>query len=199
MTRPAETERPSGPRLNFKPKVDKILELLVYLAHKRPNADQYQAVKLFYLADREHLNRFGRPITFDLYYALDYGPVASTALDLIKGRRPALRKAKIEQLPIKIEKRAHILILAEPKRSVNYDLFSKSDIEVFDKTIDRYGNCNFDALYKLTHSHFAYDAAWKSRTKGESRALMYYEDMLEEGAIKASILEDIEPVAERLK
>jgi hypothetical protein len=37
----------------------------LYLASKRPGVDKYQAVKFFYLADREHLNRFGRPITFD--------------------------------------------------------------------------------------------------------------------------------------
>ena len=37
--------------LKFHPKFDKIVELLLYLAHKRPDADKYQAVKFFYLAD----------------------------------------------------------------------------------------------------------------------------------------------------
>ena len=50
-----------GMPLEFKPKLDKIVELLLYLAYVRPGADKYQVVKLFYLADREHLIRFGRP------------------------------------------------------------------------------------------------------------------------------------------
>src|SRR5882672_10637583 len=90
--------------LEFKPKYDKIVELLLYLAHKRPGADKYQAVKFFYLADREHIRRYGRPITFDNYYALSYGPVASTALDLLNGASPAMLGANENTLPFKIEK-----------------------------------------------------------------------------------------------
>src|ERR1700688_4962714 len=41
--------------LEYRPKIEKIVELLLYLAHKRPGADKYQAVKFFCLADREHL------------------------------------------------------------------------------------------------------------------------------------------------
>lgn len=66
--------------LTFQPKLDKIVELLLYLAHTRPGADKYQAVKFFYLADREHIRRYGRPITFGDYVAMSYGPVASNAL-----------------------------------------------------------------------------------------------------------------------
>ncbi len=190
--------RPERPRLNFNPQYDKIVELLVYLAHRRPGADQYQAVKLFYLSDREHFNRYSRPITFDSYYALDYGPVASTALDLIKSRPGVLKKAGIEKLPVRTEQRANIIILAEPLRAIDYDIFSKSDLSVFDETLEKYGSKSFDELYKLTHSHFAYDVAWKNR--GDHRnALMHYEDMLEEGPRKAAILEALESIADHVK
>src|ERR1700739_3442083 len=73
--------------LEFKPKFDKILELLVYLSFTKPGADHYQAVKFFYLADKEHLNRYGRPITYEKYCALPYGPVASNVLDLLRGNK----------------------------------------------------------------------------------------------------------------
>jgi uncharacterized phage-associated protein len=190
--------RADKPRLNFKPQYEKILELLVYLAHKRPGADQYQAVKLFYLSDREHFNRNGRPITFETYYALDYGPVASTALDLIKERRVTMKRVGIEALPIRTEKRDRIIVLAEPLRAVDYEVFSKSDLRVFDQVIEEHGNKSFDELYKLTHAHFAYDIAWKNR--GDARhAPMYYEDMLDEGPRKAAILEALEPIAEHVR
>src|SRR5436190_7723614 len=89
--------------LEFKPKYDKIVELLLYLAHKRPDADKYQAVKFFYLADREHINRYGRPISFEKYYAMSYGPVASTVLDLLNGNLGPAKSAGINELPFTVE------------------------------------------------------------------------------------------------
>jgi uncharacterized phage-associated protein len=193
-----DRESPKGPRLAFKPKLDKIVELLVYLAHKRPNSDQYQAVKFLYLADKAHLNRFGRPITFETYYALDYGPVATNALDLIKGRSSVLKAAGIDALPVRLETRDKIVILAEPMRGVDYDVFSRSDIAVFDEVLSQYGSKSFDELYKLTHAHFAYSFAWKNRRQGK-RALMYYEDMLDEDSRKASKVSILEPLSENMK
>lgn len=40
-------------------------------------------VKLVYLADRTSLQRFGRPITFDTFYAMTHGPVVSSTMDCI--------------------------------------------------------------------------------------------------------------------
>jgi uncharacterized phage-associated protein len=73
------------------------------LAHARPNADKYQAVKFFYLADREHLARHGRPITNEAYYALWYGPVASHALDLLNNDAFVLKQAGLEKLPLRLK------------------------------------------------------------------------------------------------
>src|ERR1700761_4111780 len=112
--------------IKFRPKLDKIVELLLYMAHVRPNADQYQAVKFLYLADRAHLNRYGRPITFERYCALQYGPVASNALDIIREIPGALKGAGLSQLPFETKKLDNIIYIKDPKRSVNYDLFSKS-------------------------------------------------------------------------
>lgn len=40
-------------------------------------------VKLVYLADRASLERFGRPITFDKFYAMAHGPIVSSTMDCI--------------------------------------------------------------------------------------------------------------------
>lgn len=188
------------PRLAFKPKFDKIVELLVYLASKRPHADHYQAVKFLYLADREHLNEYGRPITFETYFALPYGPVATHALDMIKGDRGTLEKAGIDRLPIKIKKLDKTYILEAPEREVDLDLFSKSDLKIFDKIIKKHGKKSFGELYNLTHSHHAYKAAWDKR--GDKKAVpMNYEDMLQAGPIKKAgylkeaIVQELESVA----
>lgn len=190
----SETER-NEPRLVFKPKIEKIVETILYLVHKRPGLDQYQTVKLLYLADKEHFNSFGRPITFDTYFALDYGPVASHALDIIKFSRT---KGKRVELPLNVAKLDKIFVLSGPRRPVNYDLFSKSDLRVLDEVVSKYGDKSFNDLYELTHSHFAYDVAWSAR--GNSKAsLMHYEDMLEESETKAGVVENLEGVSTHMR
>jgi len=193
--------------LTFRPKIDKIVEALLYLAHKRPGADKYQVVKFFYLADREHLKRYGRPLTFDNYYALSYGPVASTALDLLNGAAPALFGAKEATLPFRTErgtvktksgKETETTFIREPSRDVNVDLFSKSDLEVLDEIISKYKNASFDDLYNETHKHFAYKNAWDHRRYGGDRAEMYYDEMIDDLAKRASLVEDLLPVAAKM-
>jgi len=193
--------------LEFRPKLDKIVELLLYLAHKRPGADKYQAVKFFYLADREHLVRYGRPITFENYFALWYGPVASKTLDLLNHRPWVLKQAGLKSLPFKTEvgpvttksgRISETTYIREPLREVDRELFSKSDLKVFDEILAKYGNASFDELYDITHGHFAYLNAWTTRKHGE-RAEMYYEEMIEDEARRAQLVEDVSSVAAHMK
>jgi uncharacterized phage-associated protein len=51
-------------------------------------------IKLLYLADREALIRWGRPITTDCYVSMDAGPVVSRIYDLIRNE-PSPNSAKI--------------------------------------------------------------------------------------------------------
>lgn len=190
--------------LGFRPKYDKILELLLYLAHRKPGADKYQAVKFFYLADKAHIERFGRPITYENYFALKYGPVASTAKDLLEGNAYIMRKAGVKALPFEVGSRAgkspdhrDILVIGKPRREVDFDIFSKSDIVVFDEILAEYGDCNFDELYQLTHGHEAYKRAW-SRRGGANRHPIDYAEMIEDSAKREKILADVGPVATRM-
>ncbi len=190
--------------LEFRPKIEKILELLVYLAHKKPGVDKYQVVKFFYLADREHLNRYGRPITYESYFALPYGPVASTAMDLVEGERWILKEAGIDMLPFDTEEKPTnkgklVTTIVGARRDVNFDLFSKSDIRVFDQIIKEYGDYSFEQLYELTHTHLAYKKAWENKKPNVKRAQMYYEDMIDDENKRAAIVEDLGPVAANIE
>lgn len=185
--------------LQFRPKPDKIVELLLYLAHSRPDADAYQAVKFFYLADREHLARYGRPITQEQYVAMEFGPVASTALDLLNGNPHTLKWAKIEALPFRTEQmerkgKTPLTYIREPFREFDSSLFSKSDLRVFDEILAKYGKMSFDDLYNLTHEHFAYKRAWDAR--GVMKASpMRYDEMIESPELRKRLLEDVGPVS----
>ena len=189
--------------LKFRPKTEKIVELLLHLAHVRPGADKYQAVKFFYLADREHLNRYGRPISFENYYAMSYGPVASTVLDLLNGNLGPAKSAGINELPFetlagKAKNGRDTTFIGKPRRPVNMDLFSKSDIKVFDEVVARYRDASFDDLFNATHEHFAWLNAWNTRKYGE-RAEMFYEEMIDDEAKRAALVEDIGPIAANMR
>ncbi|MCX7313464.1 MAG: Panacea domain-containing protein [Alphaproteobacteria bacterium] len=193
--------------LKFRPKLDKIVELLLYLAKRRPGADKYQAVKFLYLTDREHFQRYGRPITFDDYYAMWYGPVASNALDLLHEDYWTLRRAGINSLPFKTErgyvkfksgKDTETVFIRAPLRAVNDSIFSKSDIEVFDEIIEKYGDASFDELFEMTHKHPAYLNAWNNKPEGQKRAPMAYDDMIEDEVRRKSLVADLAAVSAKM-
>ena len=190
---------PAVEQLRFRPQLDKIVELLLYLSHVRPNADKYQAVKFLYLADKEHLNRYGRPITFETYYALPYGPIATHAMDLLERNAAVMTDAGIGELPFEVEDLDKITYIRVPKRAVDHDIFSKSDLAVFDEIIKKYGNFSFYQLYQLTHSHFAYKNAWEKRRRGAKRAKISYNDMVDETARKQEFINDISPVSQHMR
>ena len=54
------------------------------LKEKDSSLDKLKALKLIYFADRFHLRKFGRTITNDEYYAMNYGPVASGTKDILE-------------------------------------------------------------------------------------------------------------------
>lgn len=186
--------------LQFRPDHEKIVELLLYLAHALPGADKYQAVKMFYLADREHLLRYGRPITQESYVAMDYGPVASTVLDLFNHNRNVLaRFGGAEGLPFTFARKQRsngreLAILGEPRRQIDRSLFSKSDLRVFDEVIAKYGSYSFNQLFRLTHKHFAYTRAWNERN-GRNASQMRYEEMIESPDDRERLLEELGPVS----
>jgi len=175
-------------RIKFARKPVKIVESILYLALKGVQLDQYKLVKLLYLADREHLRRFGRPITFDKYVAMEFGPVASCAYDIVRGKK--VHGFDADLLPFELERHDKVISVVRPKREIVHDEFSRSDLAVLDEIADMYGDKSFSDLYELTHEHFAYHRAWSNRsTKADE---MRFEDFLEEDETKERRVSDLE-------
>jgi uncharacterized phage-associated protein len=114
-----------------------------------------------------------------------------------------MREAGIEQLPFETKTVPRtgpvkdLLILGEPLRDVDLDVFSKSDLKVFDEILEKYGNLNFQQLFDLTHNHYAYKRAWRER--GHMNAsVMRYEEMIEDEALRQKIVDDIGPISAHL-
>ena len=172
----------------FKPKPEKIVECLLYLLTKVEDLDQYKACKLIYLADVEHLNRFGRPITYDSIVALKKGPVPSTTYDIIKGNANGRKRVNFDDLPFDRKVEGKFIYLVNPKRAVNMKKLSESDIQILDEIIEEYAHQNFDELSNLTHEHIAYKNAWDARGQ-KDRVRMRVEDMIEDAPDKEDLID----------
>lgn len=188
---------PSGSDIiKFEPKTDKIIEAILYLAHKCTDLSRYRIVKLIYLADKEHLNRFGRPITYDTMVAMKNGPVPSMTYGILK--QDKRYSIPYKSLPFDyIEKGDHHYI-ENPKRDVDMKKLSKTDLRVLDEVIKEHGQKSFGALYDLTHEHKAYKNAQK-RKGSENNPRIRFEDMIEESANKKQIIDELLSVGEHIR
>jgi len=69
---------------NMYPDYEKITQALNFFIRKNSNSriNKLKAIKLLWAADRYHLRKYGRLLSRDDYYAMRFGPVASTADDI---------------------------------------------------------------------------------------------------------------------
>ncbi|MEP7246474.1 MAG: Panacea domain-containing protein [Gammaproteobacteria bacterium] len=65
---------------NFDP--DKAVEAILFTS-TTAGTTLYETLKLLYLADKLHLERYGRLIFGDHYVAMEHGPVGSDAYDVM--------------------------------------------------------------------------------------------------------------------
>ena len=140
---------------NLKRKNQKALETILYLAEH--DHRHYWVLKAIYLADKEHLQRFGRQIFDDNYIAMKDGPVPSLAYDLIKCARGDGRNFFADLEP---ENAINVpdCYTVTPKRPSNIELFSPSELECLDHALQIVKPLSFGQLKALSHDA-AYQAA----------------------------------------
>jgi uncharacterized phage-associated protein len=92
-------------------------------------------IKLLYLADREALATWGRPITTDTYVSMDKGPVLSHVLDRIN-EGPSPEEASFWAQHITPTGNYEVTLTADPKD----DLLSEAEDEMLDKIFHIYGH-----------------------------------------------------------
>lgn len=68
--------------------IAKIIEAIVYLVSRSPERkmSKLHLLKMLFFADRWHLRMYGRSVTGDTYYAMQYGPVPSECKNVAEGR-----------------------------------------------------------------------------------------------------------------
>lgn len=159
--------RPPQPaeRVRLTEDTGKILAAITFVITKacergsRPT--QYDIVKSLFIADRAHLNKWGRPITFDNYVAMKHGPVPSLAYDLLKHNQAVLRQRGIDSLPWRSERgEGGKIYFNDPKRFDFAEVLTDSETGALEAGVSTVRELGFGRVRKLTHEDAAYVEAW---------------------------------------
>ena len=103
-------------------------------------------IKLLYLADREALLRWGRPISTDRYVSMDRGPVLSRVLNLATdGDDPECPSIWAESISAPSNYEVQLI------REAGNDELSDAEEALLDEIFQRHGKLTRWQLVRLTH------------------------------------------------
>ncbi|NQU77379.1 SocA family protein [Candidatus Falkowbacteria bacterium] len=129
----------------------KATQAINFLARKEGGKiDKLKVIKLIWLADRYHLRKYGRPIVNDIYFAMPYGPVASSVKDLTSFNFLGDDGDGEEKYLSEYLKQEPGHKISSIKES-DTDVFSETDIETLDKIYEKYGSYKASQLVKISH------------------------------------------------
>jgi len=131
----------------------KIIQAVCYILQQIGRSDKLKLVKLLYLADKCHLMRYGRTITGDEYWAMDYGPVGSTTKDILTFDERFLSHEYKYAAKMLNKVNDYDFEAAEKCGPRNLDLLSDTDIEAMEFIIKYFGSKNKNELIKYTHRY----------------------------------------------
>jgi uncharacterized phage-associated protein len=163
---------------------EKFASTVAYMAQRVPGLKTKQICKLLYFADKEHLLRYGRTITGDVYCALPQGHIPSKGLDAINGKAKKVGKYAVGC----VRRYGHLtgaefVVDHEPDMKV----FSRSDRKVLDEIIDKMGDLTASALERKSHN----EPSWrKTEPNGRVDFELFFEGHPEAALMKEILLEE---------
>lgn len=154
------------------------IEKILYILTKTGGIDYYRLFKVLYFAEREYLTTVCRKLVADDFCALPHGPVPTRLFDAIKGGRcDDFSKAVGEVVSFAGEDAGNVLV---PNRAPQLSMISKLEIDVIDRTIDKYASLSFAELRRLSHG-----LAWNATSHCE---VISSEDIAREGGLHPDAL-----------
>lgn len=150
--------------------------------------DFHKLFKILYFAEKEHLAKYGRAIVGDKYIAMKDGPVPSTIYDILKVLRGDdsifnLSTDFSKDFEITNEYFVHML-----DNGFNIDIFSESQIECIEASIQENRNLSFLALRDKSH-----DYAWEAANADDRMSEF---DIAKAGGANSELLKYMSIIAE---
>jgi hypothetical protein len=147
------------------PSVRKILQVLYYIQSRAPSAnpdrfDILYLLKIVFFSDRYHVRHYGITATYDEYYAMKNGPVASTSLDVLMKNVFHLTSSEVALLSA-VKKLDEYKTKIEPQGE---DELSESATEAIGFALEEFGKYGWGELSSISHCY----PEWKKHEKNLS-------------------------------
>lgn len=168
-------------RYRFSPA--KALAALHFMVRERDGVDLHAALKTCYFADKEHLNKYGRPVFGATYRAMTYGPVPLEIYEMAKGEALWLAELDRQSYPWRLE---GFRLRLSDNGYIDDARLSPSDWECLRAGFDKSLGMSFDARTAATHG-----PDWQKANLG----IMKYEDMLDDTPDREGRIEEIQETA----
>ncbi|MFQ5954820.1 MAG: Panacea domain-containing protein [Kiloniellales bacterium] len=173
-----ENQKHKAPRVHLRENVQKVLAAITYVIAKaearNTRVSQYDILKTIFLADKAHLNEYGRPVTFDNYVAMRAGPVASLSYDFLKENEAKLRKHHIPTTPWDRESGPSGRYYYSKANLIPYEgVLSESDKNALSNAWNVVKSLTFGQIKRLTHNDPAYIEAWEQDKNRGSFKMSY--------------------------
>lgn len=141
--------------MNFSVNTEKAVEAVAFVASERPGLSQKFFAKIFFYAEKWHLNDYGRPIIADTYIAMKQGPVPSTVRDLILQKWNWTEKPENFDASIKVIDDCGLFRVIA-REGAQFDRLSNTDKAMLRKAIAFCADMTPDELSAISHQ----DRAW---------------------------------------
>lgn len=167
-------------QFEFRP--EKALAVAAYLA-SRTGETMYTILKMVYLADRCHLERYGRPITGDDFIAMKQGACPSKIYDSMKVLRGEARKNYLPESEkyLEVDSETHDVAV---KDMPSMEVLSASDLECLDEVVSIHKRLGRWVIHKMSH-----DAAWEKTNRNATMSVADIAKSLKDGDLLAKHLE----------
>jgi len=170
--------------IRFKFDVDKFIACVSFFANKKlKGLTKLKICKLLYYTDKFHLIKHGRPVTGDIYFSMDNGPVPSISKYIMDelvsrdevntndGEETNIDKfSRYLRISRGLQYKYPIFIL---KQMPDLECFSESEIETLEGISKIYGQYTARELVDMTHK----EAPWqKSSLNAEIDYRLFFEN-----------------------
>lgn len=177
-------------RIKFAFSSAKALEALAFVAKECPGLTPLFVSKIFFFAEKWHLNLYGRPIIADNYIAMPKGPVPSTIKNYIDRKWTWVGKPDGFDAAVSIERRG-LNRLYPGEREPNLSLLSDTDLECLRESVNFCRGKTADELSDLTHL----ERAWFEAEENASMDYLLFID--EDNKQRDAIIESATEFAQR--
>lgn len=164
----------------------KALEALSFVAARQPGLTPLYVAKIFFYAEKYHINKYGRPIVADNFKAMVKGPVPSTIKNFIDANWKWIDRPEDVDEAFLVDRSGYLPRIMPGRNDFDLSHLSESDKECLSEAIAFCVPKNADYLSHLTHL----EKSWAAVDLNES--MNYFDFVDDDNPRREEILSDLD-------